>query len=484
MRNKHHVSAILLTAVLACLVCARFSTTACAADTNLTWTASNVSLMWAGYTNDFLTIAPSGHHIFGGTKGSTTITGFWEEAEEIEMAEDGYYWAIRPNNSFGNATLIANTIDDLCAGFVAHNGSVWSADQYDDDLDWAIMAFARAYQITGNSTWLTDAETNFNYVWINGQVNGQTNGSWGLTQIRGQQRMYANVNFTFVIAGYLLYNITGDSSYKSKADAIFNWSKTNLYVYNHEPAKNGSTNICSMIYNYNNSQFGKALQNRDVMYNYGIAIQAAYFEHDTNMAQTVANWMIYNVDADPAGDGPPYAGTFDGYNVLPDYGAGAGTNNGANDCGYNGIGMRGFGVALRNGILTNPDALPFAQANVQSAWNHRGSDNVEWCGWTTSPSGTKYSWGDSSAMAAMFDIPDTTSPAPSTLQSAQVNSNGVFSFVLSGPSGYNYAIQESTNFVDWSALETVSNTTGSVQVILSNSVGSAPNYYYRAVRAP
>ena len=398
--------------VAAALACTRLSTTANATDTNLTWTESDVDLMWAGYTNDFYTLAASGHHIFCVTKGSSTITGFWEEAEEIEMAEDGYYWA--KTYGVGSASVITNMVNDLCGGFVAHNGSLWSADQYDDDLDWATIAFARAYQITGNSSWLIDAETNFNYVWINGQVNGQTNGSWGLTQIRGDERMYANVNFTFVIAGYLLYNLTGDSSYKSKADAIFNWSKANLYVYNHEPAKNGSTNVCSMIYNYNNSEFGSGLQNRDVMYNYGIAIQAAYFEHDTTMAQTVANWMIYNVDADPAGNGPPYAGTFDGYNVLPDYGAG--TNNGANDCGYNGIGLRGFGVALRNGLLTNPDALPFAQANMQSAWNHRGSDNVEWCGWTTSPSGTKYSWGDSSAMAGMFDVPATdVSPSPPVL---------------------------------------------------------------------
>lgn len=392
------IPTLLVTAVLAC---AQLSTTASVMDTNLTWTESDANLMWEGYTNDFYTVAASGHHIFGVTAGSSTITGFWEEAEEIEMAEDGYYWA----KTYGlrSAGDIANEINDICGGFVAHNGSLWSADKYDDDLDWATIAFARAYQITGNNSWLEDATNNFNYVWINGQVNGVTDGSWGLTQIRGDERMYANVNFTFVIAGYLLYDITGNNIYKSEADAIFNWSKANLYVYNHEPAKNGSTNVCSMIYNYNDAEFGGAIQNRDVMYNYGIAIHAACFENDITMAQTVANWMIYNVDADPAGDGPPYAGTYDGYNVLPDYGAGS--NNGANDCGYDGIGLRGFGVALMGGVLTNPDALPFAQANVQSAWNHRGSDNVEWCGWTTSPSGTKYSWGDSAAMAAMFDIP-------------------------------------------------------------------------------
>ena len=394
-------SLILLLLVAAVLACTRLSTTAGAQS--LTWNESDVDAMWTGYTNDFYVLAASGHHIFGVTAGNTTITGFWEEANEIAMAEDGYDWATTDYNSLGSGSAISSMIDDLCAGFVAHNGSLWSADQYDDDILWATMAFARAYQITGDNSWLADATNNFNYVWANGQEDGVTDGSLGLTQVRGDKRMYANVNFTFVIAGDMLYDLTGNSIYKSEADVIFNWSKTNLYVYNHLPAKNGSTNVCSMIYNYNDSEFGKSIQIRDEMYNYGIAIQAADFENDTDMAVTVANWMIYNINADTNSDGTPYAGTYDGYNVLPDYGAGG--NNGDNNCGYDGIALRGFGFALMDGLLANPDALPFAQANVQSAWNHRGSDNVEWCGWTTSPSGTKYSWGDSSAMAGMFDIP-------------------------------------------------------------------------------
>src|SRR5579859_1077338 len=79
---------LLLAAVLACL---GWSTTASAQS--LTWNESDVNQMWSGYTNDFYVVAPSGHHIFGVTAGSNTITPFWEEAEEIEMAEDGYDWA-------------------------------------------------------------------------------------------------------------------------------------------------------------------------------------------------------------------------------------------------------------------------------------------------------------------------------------------------------------------------------------------------------
>ncbi|HEV2320592.1 MAG TPA: hypothetical protein VGV18_12625, partial [Verrucomicrobiae bacterium] len=317
---------LLLAAVLGC---ARLSGTAGAQS--LTWNESDVAEMWNGYVSDFYNKDGAGYYVFNPQAGEAAITGFWEEAEEIEMAEDGYDWATRENNNFANASDIATKINAICIGFTNHNGVFWSADSYDDDKNWAEIAFARAYQITGNGDWLGAATNNFNYVWKYGQVNGVTDGSWGLTQITNTHRMYANVNFTFVIAGYLLYDITGNSTYKSEADAVYTWAKANLYVYNHLPAQNGSSNVCSMIYNYNNTEFGGSIQNRDCLYNYGIAIGAACFEKDTNAARTVANWMIYNVDADTNGDGVPYAGKCDGYNVLPDYGARG--NNGDNDCG-------------------------------------------------------------------------------------------------------------------------------------------------------
>src|SRR5579862_5696747 len=117
--------------------------------------------------------------------------------------------------------------------------------------------------------------------------------------------MYANVNYAFVIAGYILNGITGVAKYKTEADAVYAWAKNNLYVYNAAPAQNGSGNICSRIYNYNDTQWGGSIQVRDVMYNYGIAIDAAVREGDTTAAKTVANWVMYNVDYDNSG-GEPY----------------------------------------------------------------------------------------------------------------------------------------------------------------------------------
>jgi hypothetical protein len=392
--------------VAAVLACTQLSTTASAQSLN--WDEKCVDDMWNAYNTAFYNEDGQSYAVFTSEAGGSTITEFWEEAEEIEMAEDAYDWATRANNGLGDPSDISSQINELCEGFVAHNGSTWwQGDQFDDDLDWASMAFARAYQITGNSSWLSDATNNFNYVWANGQVDGKTDGSWGLTQERGTERMYANVNFTFVIAGYLLYESTGDSTYKSEADAIFTWAKTNLYVYNYLPNQSESgSGICSIIYNRNDSQVGGASQYspeiKDCMYNYGIAIWAADLEGQSSMAKTVANWMMYNVHAASGDTGQPYNGTYDGYNVLPDYTEGG--NNSGNDCGYDGIGLRGFGVALNDGTLVNPDALPFAQANLQSAWNN-SSGSLEWCDWESSPTGTGYSWGDSAALAGMFDIP-------------------------------------------------------------------------------
>ena len=244
--------------VAAVLACDGLSSTA-SASSPLTWNESDVNAMWNAYNNAFYNEDGNGYDVYTTVASGSTITGFWEEANEIAMAEDGYEWATTDYNSLGSGSAISSQINELCDGFTnsfTGKNPWWRWDTYDDDILWATMAFARAYQITGNSSRLSDAESAFNYVWTHGQVDGQTNGSWGLSQIQGDTRMYANVNFSFVIAGYLLYELTTNTTYKTEADAVYDWSKTNLYVYNHIRAQKGSTNVCSMIYDRNDSEFG------------------------------------------------------------------------------------------------------------------------------------------------------------------------------------------------------------------------------------
>lgn len=68
------------------------------------------------------------------------------------------------------------------------------------------------------------------------------------------------------------------------------------------------------------------------------------------------------------------------------------------------------------------------------------------------------------------------------LGSPQINSNGVFSFMFTGGiATSSYAIQSSTNLVNWNTVETVNNPSGPVQIVLKNPSGAA--YYYRAVQS-
>jgi hypothetical protein len=73
---------------------------------------------------------------------------------------------------------------------------------------------------------------------------------------------------------------------------------------------------------------------------------------------------------------------------------------------------------------------------------------------------------------------------PILLQSPQIDSDGVFSFTLAGNTGFLYAIQSSTNLLEWNTLGTVSNATGSIEIALKNPPASGGGYFYRAIILP
>ena len=376
-----------------------------------TWTAYDTSLAWTGYNQDFYANSKKGGSFFSNVQGGTTycLHCFWEEAEEIEVAEDAYDWA--QHHDAANLQSYANKVNDLCAGFIdnmnpAYKGTGgpydWSGDLFNDDLDWAIMAFTRAYRITHNHDWLNAAEFNFNTVWTRAQdPGGLGNGMSGLIQSQPHGKKWtpnldSPVNFTFVIAGYLLYDSTHDASYKTKADNVYQWAITHLYTTRVDGGvcKGHPGLVCAKIYD---STKGHS----DYTYNYGIALQAAARERDFVKVHYITNWLMYNSN----NPNFPYVGIYEGYNILPNY-----HQRGVNDAGYNGIALRGVGYALAHGIL-HLRQLAWAQANVAAAWRIRNSDDVMWNNWTPNttasdtPSSGLYSWDCSPAMAGMFDIP-------------------------------------------------------------------------------
>jgi predicted alpha-1,6-mannanase (GH76 family) len=284
------------------------------------WTASDTKNAWNGYNSAYFYTGPEGYEgHFATTIGGSTAVGFWAQAELIEMAVDAYVWA--ETNDPSNLSTYENKVESLCDGFEEQHGDGWSSDNYNDDLNVAIIAFARAYHVTGTTKWLTDAENNFATVW------GRTQeGNGGICQ-NVKLGCYENssANWTFVIAGHMINNYNGGTgSYLSEAEGVYTWALANLY----QSSK-------GQIYDARNGVTGQ------YSYNYGYAIGA--MSESAAGEATIGNVATYLFN-----DLSNYAGTTSsGYNILPNYGQGANDNDG----GFNGIVMRWINTANVHGYI-------------------------------------------------------------------------------------------------------------------------------------
>jgi hypothetical protein len=367
-----------------CMLAAALFILACAGPTRASaqWTAGDTKNAWDGYLSAYQYTGAAGYdYLLATTIGGSSHDGFWQSAEEIDMAVDAYVWA--ETNDSGNLSTYENEVEGLCDGFVSihpdsEGGGSWaSEDSWNDDLNVATIAFIRAYKVTGTTRWLTDAEDSFNAVWGRAQE-----GNGGLCE--GPNGCYENssANWTFVIAGHLIYNYNGNTgSYASDAGSVFNWAIDSLY--------DSST---GEIYDATGGVTG------NYSYNYGYAIGA--MSESGESATVIGQVATYLFN-----DMLNYAGTTSGgYNILPNYGQGATDNDG----GYNGIVMRWINTANAHGSIPSAD-LAAAKANVTQAWSIREYSSGDpyylmWDNWAADTNvSDAYSWDCSSALVGMLD---------------------------------------------------------------------------------
>ncbi len=368
-------------------------------------TLDNTYYAWTGFNNNFYHTSGSSAWYTTTQNGSTT-EGIWESAEEIELAVDAYYWSVSNYPTHDHSGYVAR-INALCAGLkynywsggAKHDYGVnFAHDAFNDDLMWITIAFIRAYQATGNTTWRTDAQNIFDVVWSRARIGpdgSNVNGDalhYGLGQ--KQEDSSGNViwsgiyptnpnsavNFTCVIAGYLLYNNGCGSGYKSDADNVWKWAAVpqgHLYISTSGKVWDSTTG------------------STDYSYNYGIAIDAAVREGDRTACQNMANYLMNSF----VGATYRYNGTWNGYNVLPNY------NGNGNDEGYNGICLRGVGFAQSRGYLTSVQ-ITWAQQNVAAAFAQMNSTTgLMWGDWQNpTPATGLSSWDCSAALSGMLNI--------------------------------------------------------------------------------
>jgi predicted alpha-1,6-mannanase (GH76 family) len=296
----------------------------------------------------------------------TNATWFWGQAEEIEALLDAY-------ERTGSSTYYS-MISKLCNGFTNSNQTSWTWNEFNDDIMWAVIAFTRAYQKTGNTTFRTYAKNNFDACYSRAW---DTAGGGGLWWTTAKTSKTSCVNFPAAVAAYHLYQALGDSSYLTKCQTLFDWGKANLYNSTTGRVFDSTTNITPSTYNQ------------------GTFVGTAHFLGDVTNATLATNYTKNSLGS---------AFSPDGYRIMPQY------DPNSDGGGFNGICIRWIAKFMGDRNLQN-DFLPWLRANAQAAWDRRRtSDNLSWSKWgANTPEGEVMdSFGCMSSVVALQTVPAHT----------------------------------------------------------------------------
>lgn len=311
------------------------------------FTADDRDLAWSCWSSSFYyTVgSPPDRAYIRVQEGTGTASWFWEFAEEIELVEDR-----------GDV----NMVNLLCKGFIAQHGTDWSWNIYNDDLMWASMAYSRAYQLTGNVNYRTYAKNGFDISFNRGWDAAGGGGLWWNTAKEGKC-MCANGPAS--LAAYYIYQTTGDTSYRTKAQTIYNWMVSRLYI-------ESSGGVLGSI---------APGDVADDAGNQGVFAHAA-----KNLGDTAR--------ATKAGD---YAKSRWGDTLQPTW---PGWSRGG-----------GNGICLRNLVMSGYHDTAYLRRVCDKAWASRNVRGLAISDWTTRSSDTfdKYAWDCSSMVVGLLCVPTT-----------------------------------------------------------------------------
>ncbi|RYX83499.1 hypothetical protein EON83_13920 [bacterium] len=294
-------------------------------------------------------------------------TGFWQEIEQVEGVEDAND---RTNGAYKTQVIA------LLNGFVKAHGNNWANNDFNDDIAWAVIAYVRGYQATGDKKFLKIAQSNYDMMFarawdpVKGALFWKTNNA----------SYNSCIECPAGIAACLLSKELKDSSYETRARNLYNWNKANLF-----DAKTGavldSINVDGKMNKWSST------------YNQGTFVALANFLGETATAKLAADYTMNQMGDRNAS----------GFKIMPQYGAGGGDL-----AGFHSIGLRWISRFMKEHKL-EATYLPWLQANADAAWNmRRTADNLSWCRWLEpTPDGVLHSWDCISSVVALQVVPAT-----------------------------------------------------------------------------
>ena len=311
---------------------------------------------------------------------STKQDGEWTEALAITVAEDRYQFT----HAQGDRNLVIALLNSL-AYYNAPNGpnNNWQTDGWDDNLAWMVNPFLRGYQLTGNSTFLTQAEAGWNQGYKQGWDTTVAGG--GIWENTYQQSKCALSNSPFVFEGVGLYQATGDATYLSKAETIYAWMHSNLLVTSGQNA--GQVHGCVGT----NGAVQDPSTNDDDAFNDGAFLKAA-----TELYRITGNQTYHN-DALLVANHTVSKNT--GTVANPSYILHNSDQDGGSQWAY--WFTRGLSDFATVAELW-PQYEPWLQSNANAAWNNRSGLNLTWNDWMTQSNDSNANPVEMSSAAAIW----------------------------------------------------------------------------------
>jgi hypothetical protein len=183
---------------------------------------------------------------------------------------------------------------DLCNSFLDREGTDWSWNDWDDDIEWCLIPLSRAYLITGNTRFRDAAVKNLNFVYDRGWSGDLGGGIW---ERMDYDSKCALSNSPFIIAGTYLYKGTNDATILNKCKAVYAWERSHILNTSDWHVSEGVKHTGALIESDNAWNNGSFINAAAALY--GITNDVNYLNDAKNVANHVINkWPILSVEGD------------------------------------------------------------------------------------------------------------------------------------------------------------------------------------------
>ena len=278
--------------------------------------------------------------------GWVTGSGWWDAAEILETYIDAY-------EATGDSEKKSKML--LYAGsFVRRNGQDWSYNEYNDDIMWACIGFARIALLTGQESYAKISKANFDKVWARAW---DTRLGGGLYWKNDNKTKNSCVNCPAAIAACFLGQLYKDDSYYEKAKMIMDWEFKEMF-----DSVNGNV--------FDAYPLGADKSKWASTYNQGTFIGAC-----TLLYQKYGE-EIYLTNAAKAAN---YAMTRLTNGGILDNGEGNPASDNGDLIGFKGILTRWLYRYAKE--VESLEVLTFLQKNLEKAYSNRNAEGLCWTQW-------------------------------------------------------------------------------------------------------